>query len=78
VPDARDATEVDLDGATGWIGRTTSNPHGPLLFLAWSPGPGVVFEITTDDMERTDQDLVELALATATLEVEDWDILYDD
>jgi hypothetical protein len=71
-----DVTAVDLDGETGWTGVATGNPYGPLRFLVWSPRPGVVFEITTDDMGRTEDDLVDLALATSTLAVDEWDRLY--
>jgi hypothetical protein len=71
-----DLTAVDLDGNTGWVGTATGNPVGPLRFLVWSPRPGVVFEISTGDTERTTSDLVDLALATSVLEADDWDALY--
>jgi len=73
-----DLTAVDIGGKTGWVGGTTANPVGPLRFLLWSPRPGVVFEITTGDTERTDRDLVDLALATSVLDPDDWDALYGD
>jgi hypothetical protein len=72
-----DFTAVDVGGTTGWIGRTTSST-GPLRFLEWSPGPGIVFEIVTEDMQRTDQDLVDLALVTSSLDPAAWDALDRD
>jgi hypothetical protein len=72
-----DLAAVDVGGSTGWVG-VSSSPGGRLRFLTWSPRPGVVFEATTDDMDRTDGDLVDLALATSPLELDDWDALYDD
>lgn len=77
VGSGADVTAVDLDGGTGWTGVATGNPYGPLRFLVWSPRPGVVFEITTGDLERTEDDLVDLALATSMLAADEWDRLYD-
>ena len=73
-----DLTAVDVHGATGWFGRTTSEAHGVLTFLAWSPRPGVVFEVTTQDTERTEGDLADLARWVSTLDADDWDALHDD
>lgn len=75
---APDLAAVDVGAHTGWIGRTTANPAGPLQFLVWSPRPGVVFEITTHDMQRTPEDLVDLALATSAIGADDWDAIYGD
>ena len=77
VGSGADVTAVDLDGETGWTGVAAGNPYGALRFLVWSPRPGVVFEITTDDAERTEDDLVDLALATSMLAADEWDRLYD-
>jgi hypothetical protein len=71
-----DLTAVDLGDTTGWSGQTASNPYGPLRFLVWSPRPGIIFEITTGDPERTDSDLIDLARATTPLEIDDWDTIY--
>lgn len=73
-----DLMAVDLGADTGWIGVSTANPSGPLRFLVWSPRPGAIFEITTDDIDRTNRDLIDLALATSALEIRDWDSLYRD
>ena len=45
--------------------------------MAWSPRPGVVYEVTTDDTERSVDDLVELAQWASTLDAADWDALRD-
>lgn len=42
----------------------------------WSPRPDVVLEISTDDMERTDRDLVDLAGTTSALELDEWEDVY--
>ncbi len=78
VGSGADLTAVDVDGRTGWTGLATGNPHGPLRFLTWSPRPGVVFEITTDDTGRSVADLVELALATSAIEIDEWERIYDE
>jgi hypothetical protein len=71
-----DLTSVDIGGTTGWVGGTDERPEGPLRFLIWSPRSGVVFEIVTLDMQRSYDDLVDLALATSTMEPRDWDMRY--
>jgi hypothetical protein len=77
VGSGADVTAIDVDGARGWTGLATANPHGPLRFVVWSPRPGVVFEITTDDMERSEDDLVELAEATSAIGMDEWETIYD-
>ena len=72
------AVEIGVGGEPGWIGRTTAHPDGPLEFLIWSPSPGVVLEISTDDPDRTLRDLVDLAHATSLLPDDEWDARYDD
>ncbi|HET6950087.1 MAG TPA: hypothetical protein VFI47_06920 [Acidimicrobiales bacterium] len=42
----------------------------------WSPRPGVVFEISSRDPQRSDDDLVDLARATSALDPDEWDALY--
>lgn len=74
---AVDLTAVDVHGRTGWLGRSTIRDVDT-AFLVWSPQPGVVFQITTDDPERTADDLVELARATAAVPVDDWTSIYGD
>lgn len=69
---------VDVHGNTGWLGVSTGGPSGPLPFLVWSPRPGVVFEITTDDTGRPVGDLLDLARATSALDADAWDARYDD
>ena len=74
-----DLTAVDLgDGTTGWSGLAASNPDGPVRFLVWSPGPGIVFEIDTYDMHRSDDDVAALARATTAIDPALWDATYDD
>ncbi|HEX6419080.1 MAG TPA: hypothetical protein VFZ77_11310, partial [Acidimicrobiales bacterium] len=70
-----DLTATDVAGGTGWLGRTSS-PQGPVRFLVWSSGPGVVFEATTDDPDVAERDLVDLALATTAMGIDDWDDTY--
>lgn len=77
VGSGADVTAVDVDGAVGWTGLVALHPYGPLRFLVWSPLPGVVFEITTDDMERSVDDLVELAEATTAIGIDEWEAVYD-
>lgn len=67
-----------LDGRTGWLGRTTWEPHGTLTFLVWSPRPGAVLTITTEDTGRTEDDLADLARWASTLDGDDWDALHRD
>ena len=69
--------EVGVGGELGWTGRTSANPHGPLEFLIWSPSPGVVLEISTDDPDRTVRDLLDLVHATSLLPDDEWDARYD-
>jgi hypothetical protein len=73
-----DLARVDLDGNAGW----TTGGEGPsgesLRSLVWSPRPGVVFEITTDDPDRSTADLVTLALATSPMDADEWDAHYAD
>ena len=74
-----DLTAVDLgDGTTGWSGLATGNSDGSVRFLAWSPGPGVVFAINTYDTHRSDDDLAALARATTAIDPAQWDATYDD
>jgi hypothetical protein len=72
------AVEVGAGGEVGWTGRTSANPYGPLELLIWSPSPGVVLEISTDNPDRTVRDLVDLAHATSLLPADEWDARYDD
>ena len=71
------AVGLDADGTVGWTGRMTFHPYGPLRFLVWSPRPGVVFEITTDDMDRSVDDLVDVAAATSAIGIDEWERIYD-
>jgi hypothetical protein len=71
-----DISPVDVDGTTGWIGLSTEIRGGPVRSLVWSPGPGVVFELVTTDMDRSEADLVDLARATTPLDRDEWDELY--
>ena len=71
-----DVTAIDVGGTPGWIVDTSDHPHGPLRSLAWSPAPGVVLFVTTDDMGRTPDDLVDLALTSTTVTPADWDATY--
>jgi len=68
-----DYHSVEIDGLTGWTGRTVSNPFGPVSFLTWSPAPGVVFSIVTANLDHSTADLIELAEATHVLSSEQWD-----
>ena len=49
---------------------------GVAVAVSAVPRAGVVFEITTDDAERAEDDLVDLALATSTLAADEWDRRY--
>lgn len=73
-----DLAAVDIGGGTGWTGGTTTSAVGPLRMLVWSPRPGIVFEIASEDPQLTDDDLVELARATSTIEPAAWDARYRD
>lgn len=62
-----DLRAVDIDGVTGWHGARDG-----LTFLAWSPQPGVVFEIVTTDTTRSVDDLAALAAATEVMPIKEW------
>lgn len=66
-----EVTRVDLGRGEGWTGRAPGQ-DGPLRFLTWSPEPGVVFEITTDDQERSIDELVDLADRVDAVDAEIW------
>jgi hypothetical protein len=72
-----DLTAVDVGAATGWLGRTRHLSREQLTFLVWSPRPGVVYEVTTDDADRSVDELVELALWASEIDAADWDALHD-
>jgi hypothetical protein len=72
-----DLTAVDVGGETGWTGSITSSV-GPLRMLVWSPGPGVVFEISSQDPQLTYGDLIDLAEGTSTIDPAAWDSTYRD
>jgi hypothetical protein len=75
-----DYEEVIVGDSTGWTGRSESHPFGPLRFLVWSPEPGVVLEIVTTDLDRSVDDLVQLAGSVRLLPADEWDevLAYDD
>ena len=77
VASGADVTAVGVGNTSGWTGLWTVDPDRPIPFLTWSPSPGVVFEISTDDAERSGEDLVDLAEATTALEIAAWDDIYD-
>jgi hypothetical protein len=62
-----DLEQVTVGGEPGWTGARST-----LRFLAWSPQPGVVFEIVTTDLDRPLRDLVALAAATRAMPIAEW------
>ncbi len=67
-------TKVSVGGVPAWTGR--SDLFSSISFLVWSPQPGVVFEITSSNPDRSLADLIRLAEATTVLPVDDWHELY--
>lgn len=62
---------VVVAGGTGWSG--TAPTTSALMFLVWSPRPGVVFELDSTDPSRTVGELVDLASRTTAIPTADWD-----
>ena len=62
-----DYRQVSVNREPAWTGSHDFNSFGTLRFLAWSPEPGVVFEITTASTNRTIEELIELAEASTVL-----------
>ncbi len=68
-----DYEAIPIGETTGWTGHTDLNPYGPVIFLIWSPQPGVVVEIGSTNPDRSIDDLVDLAETVSLIPSERWD-----
>lgn len=70
-----DLRRVSSGQVEAWTGVTVASTT-PLRFLTWSPSPGTVFEITTYDLDRPLDDLLDLASRTTALPPDQWQARY--
>ena len=72
-----DHQAVAVGDVTGYLATINHISGDVITFLAWSPEPGVVLEISTTDLAVPTQELIELAQRVRLVPVDQWDELLD-
>lgn len=70
--------QVEIDGISGWTYEfEPTDWPAELRVLVWSPEPGVVFEVVSDDPDHTVEMLAELAATVTVQPLDEWQQLHD-
>ncbi|MDY7104600.1 MAG: hypothetical protein S0880_25730 [Actinomycetota bacterium] len=69
---------VETAGLSGWtVDAEPSEWPAPVRSFVWSPEPGVVFEVVSDDPDHTVEMLAELAATVEVQPLDEWQELHD-